>query len=162
MVKTIGMSCLIVMSLIVLMLAAGCPAPATTPAAKTPSSPVTTPPATPPAVKTPPTTTPPATSPGALTLDFVSATETTPQGGPMKVTVKTAPGAKCVLTFINPDTGTRSAHPADKERIADSSGLATWEWEISKRTHEGQATIEVVATLGDKSITKTRPCTVKN
>jgi len=80
----------------------------------------------------------------------------------MKVTVKTAPGAKCVLTFINPDTGTRSAMPADKERTADSNGMATWEWNISKHTHEGQATVEVVATLGDKSITKTRPCTVKN
>jgi hypothetical protein len=101
-------------------------------------------------------------SPGALTLDFISSTETTPQGGPMKVVVQTAPGAKCVLTFINPDTGTRSAMPADKERTADASGIATWEWNISRHAHEGQATVEVVATLGDKSITKNRPCTVKN
>jgi len=157
-VRTKGVLSLIVASIVVLAPAIGCAAPTTT----SPASPPATKAPTPAPATTPSVATLPATPPGALTLDFISCTDTTPQGGPMKVTVRTAPGARCILTFINPDTGTRSAMPADKERIADASGLATWEWNISKHTHEGQATVEVVAILGDKSITRTRPCTVKN
>jgi peptide/nickel transport system substrate-binding protein len=74
------------------------------------------------------------------------------------VTLKVPPGSLCDLTFINPETGTRSARkPANV--VADADGNAIiGPWAISHMALPGEATLEVTVTKTDGSkITVTHP-----
>jgi len=73
--------------------------------------------------------------------------------------IKTAPGATVTLTFINPETGTRSRY-SPSPGVSDADGMITLVWTPSKATKIGEATMEVVVTLGDDEIMVTKSYTI--
>lgn len=75
--------------------------------------------------------------------------------GPTKVTATTAPGATCTIKVTNPKTGTVSAYPTEKTKVADANGKVVWEWNIPRHVAKGDGTIEVTATKDGQTVTKT-------
>jgi len=136
------------------------PKPSAVPASPSAASPT---PGTAPAISPTPTTTAvsPAPATGELTLEFVDFTKTSFPGGDAKITVKTTAGAKCVLDVVLPETGTHSRYPDDKEHSADAGGLTSWTWTYSERTKLGDSNVEVTASLGGKSISKSVTIVIK-
>jgi len=109
-----------------------------------------------------PTPTPGATPAGELTLEIVSILSPTYPGGPMRVEVKTTPGAKVSLFHTLPKTGTISIYPADKnDKPADANGKVVWEWNITERANFGDGNMEITAVLGDQRVKKTAKYTIQ-
>lgn len=100
-----------------------------------------------------PEDTPVATS-GDLRIEIVSVTDPVKIDTPIKVVVKTNPGAQCKLVMTLSE-GTVSGFPKDPEKTADANGDVVWEWTLFTHTPEGITRIEVTATLDGESATAT-------
>jgi len=78
------------------------------------------------------------------------------------VTLKVPPGAYCELTFLNPNTGTRSSRKPTPV-VADANGNAVLgPWRLHQNAHAGVGTIEVTVTKADGTkIVVTHPYVLK-
>ena len=101
----------------------------------------------------------PCPSPHPLTLEFVEIRSPVRPGQDGRVVVRTAPGAQCQITVVNPSGGISEAKGLEP-KTADQSGLVVWEWKIGTRTKPGVGRIRVNATLCGRSVEKTIPFVV--
>jgi peptide/nickel transport system substrate-binding protein len=78
------------------------------------------------------------------------------------VTLKVPPGALCELTFLNPNTGTRSSRKPTPV-VADVNGNAVLgPWRLHQNAHAGTGTLEVTVTKTDGTqIVVTHPYILK-
>ncbi len=135
------MAAIAVLSLVVI-LAASCASPAPAPSASpSPSAKPTSAPA-------------PAPTTKGLVLEITPIMDGAADAD-TKVTVKTSPGASCTIKVTNPVTGTVSSYPTDKTKTADASGTLVWSWHIPAHVTKGDGSIEVTATLGSETLSKT-------
>jgi hypothetical protein len=63
-------------------------------------------------------------------------------GGRASVSVQTTPGASCSISYRTP-AGTPSTAQGLTPRVADSSGVVTWTWDIGISTRPGTGTVTV-------------------
>lgn len=88
-----------------------------------------------------------------LSLQILSVTSPVLPGESAILRAHTVAGATCTISVYY--TSTRSAAEGLNEKIAESSGNVSWTWKIGTDRTPGSYRIEVVATLGEKSISQT-------
>ncbi len=110
------------------------------------------PPPTPSPTETPTANTPaptatdaPTSTPTPVTgFEVVALTSEVKAGGFASVTIQTAAGALCDLTYKTP-AGTESESDDLKAKTADDDGLCTWTWRITAQTIPGTGTLTITA-----------------
>jgi hypothetical protein len=78
----------------------------------------------------------------AVTVTFTSVNGAAP-GGTASATVQTMAGALCRIDYFGPKGVDRWEHGALHPDVANTSGVATWSWVISKVTPLGNGTVDV-------------------
>jgi hypothetical protein len=94
---------------------------------------------------TPPPTQAPTPKP--LAISKVSLTNKVSRGSTAKVTVKTAPKAKCSID-VEYDSGPSTAAGLG-DKTAGSSGKVSWSWTVGRNTARGSYPITIYCTKGD-------------
>ena len=77
-------------------------------------------------------------------FEVVALTSEVKAGGFASVTIHTAAGALCDLTYETP-VGTESESDDLKAKVADNDGLCSWTWRITAQTKPGTGTLTITA-----------------
>jgi hypothetical protein len=85
---------------------------------------------------------------GDLTVKKVSLTESVPRNGTAKVTIKTAPKARCSIDVEYKSGPSTASGLGDK--TADSTGKVSWSWKVGGRTTPGRWPIYIDCAKGDR------------
>lgn len=87
----------------------------------------------------------PTSTPTPVTgFEVVALTSEVKAGGFASVTIRTAAGALCDLTYKTP-AGTKSESDDLKAKAADNDGLCVWTWRITAQTRPGTGTLTITA-----------------
>jgi hypothetical protein len=93
---------------------------------------------------TPATIPAPSLTPTPLAIQLVAVSWNVYAGGEAFIKVRTLPGEKCAITFLDPHDQVSSAIGLVAQ-LADASGFCTWKWLVDSKTEPGTATITIQA-----------------
>ena len=89
----------------------------------------------------------------ALSIQILSVTSPVHPGESAILRAHTSAGANCTISVYY--TSTRSAAEGLTQKTAESSGNVSWTWKVGTDRTPGSYRIEVVAKLGEKSVSQT-------
>jgi hypothetical protein len=93
---------------------------------------------------TPATMPAPSSTPTPLAIQLVAVSWNVYAGGEAFIKVRSMPGEKCTITFLDPREHV-SAAAGLVSQLADASGYCTWKWQVDPKTEPGTATITIQA-----------------
>ena len=92
---------------------------------------------------------PSVAEPKPLNVKTTARTKSVRRGGTASVTIRTTPGARCLISVVYP-SGPATAGGLDA-RKAGKTGFVVWTWKVGAKTTKGSMPIYVTCSLRDRT-----------